>query len=253
MAFTTGVNTDAYINGVDLTSYLSGSDAGVSVDAVDVTPYGVASKTFIPGLPQTSVNVSGFFDPQTGGNELTLRAVLGTVATWTILPSGDTAGARGQAVAGFETDYRQSAPVAGAVSITAASMGTVPAEGVVVLAAKQQTGFAAAGTTSITGVDFGTALLGTGGTVSTGPLASYIHVFSGSGAGTVTVNVQHSATLGGTYTTLLSHTAFVASTAPTYERKLLVAGTTINEFLRTQVVFSGAGTVTLHNSVCRYS
>ena len=251
MAFTTGVNTDAYINGVDLTSYLSGDDVGASVDAIDVTPHGVTSKTYIPGLQQTSVNVSGFFDPQSGGNELTLRAVLGTVAMWTILPAGDTAGARGQAVYGFETDYRQSAPVAGAVSITASSQGTTPAEGIVVLAAKQQIGFAAAGTSNVTGVDFGTAL--SGGTVSTGALASYIHVFSGSGAGTVTVNIQHSTTLGGTYTTLVSHTAFVASTAPTYERKLLASGTTINEFLRAQVVFSGAGTVTIHNSVCRYS
>jgi hypothetical protein len=255
MAFTVGVNTDAYVNGIDLTPYLAGSDAGAAVDAVEITPYGATNnrKQYIPGLQQTTINVTGYFDPQTGGNELTLRSVLGTAATWTLLPSGDAAGARGQAVAGFETDLRHSAPVAGAVTITATSQGTVPAEGVVVLATKQTLSQASAGTSTVTGVDFGTALLGTGGTVSTGALSSYIHVFSGSGSGTVTVNVQHASTLGGTYSTLLSHTAFVASTAPTYERKLLVAGTSTNEFLRTQVVFSGAGTVSLHNSVCRYT
>lgn len=243
MANSIGARAVAYVNGYDLSSGISQTDVDYSEDAVDVTPFGQTARTFISGLENATLSVTGYYDSSAGAIDNVLSNMIGGTACWVIYEQGDVAGNRGHGIYGFETDYKVTAPVASAIGVTASAQSNAGPEGLTSIAAKQAFGFTAAGTTNTALIDFGTAM--SGGSVSTGGGQGWLQCFAGSGVANITVTLQHG-TVVGAMNNLTSFSTFAATSAPTYQYlPVSVAGTSLFEFMRAHVVADGAGTVTL--------
>lgn len=250
MANSIGAKAVAYVNGYDLSTGISQVDVDYPADAVDVTPYQNTARTFLTGLENGNISVTGYYDSSAGAIDNVLSAMIGGTAMWVVYEQGDVLGNRGHAIYGFETDYKVTAPVASAIGVTATAQSNHGPKGIVSIIPKQTVSSSGAGTVNFTAVDYGTNL--SGGTTSTGGARSFLQVFSGNGTAQITVNVQHGTAAVTGQTTFMTHTAFVAGSAPTYDYQTFASGTTINEFIRGQVVFPAGGTVVLAVGVTRY-
>lgn len=243
MAFVHGKQGAVYIGGYNLTSYLAKHDVKAQKDTADVSTLQQASKAYVAGMRDATLSFDGFFDGQANGVIARLNALFAvdTMDQWLVLPQGDAAGANGYGVSGCVTDYEPSGDVGSAVAVTFTAQSVVGIDPVTVL---QPLALQTAGGNSV-GQDFG------GGGARTNGLASYLVVTAGTSVTTATVKVQHSTTLGGTYTDLLTHTAVVQAGIPLSERLTVPVGTTINEFIRSLWTITGTN-ITFHHSAARF-
>lgn len=88
------------LNGQDLSSYVNNVGISITTAEIDTTPIGVVDKTFISGLNETSLSVSGFYASATIGPEGVFKAAMSLAApvAFAYRPTGQATGYQGQAI-----------------------------------------------------------------------------------------------------------------------------------------------------------
>jgi hypothetical protein len=189
-------------------------------------------------LADGTISTSGLFDSTAGASNDVLTGLIATEDnTFTVLPSGITAGNPAVIANGEMTSYEVSSPVGDVISISA----EVQADGGllhgVALTGLVNTGSASATTTGINN-----------GAATTGGALFNLHLVANDRAGAATIKVQHSAD-DSTYVDLVTFTAISASV--TAGESITSTGT-VNQYLRTLSTLAGAsGSVTYHISGAR--
>ena len=121
MAFIHGKGTAALYNEHDLSSYFNDGAASHSVETAETTVFGNDDKTYIVGLRDGTVSLSGMFDGSTDAVDDVLRQSLGTEdgGITTICYGGATAGNRASLAQVETTSYDISMPVSDVVAASA--------------------------------------------------------------------------------------------------------------------------------------
>lgn len=110
---------------VDLSAYLSNMDLDQLIAALETTTYLATggSKTFLSGLRDGKVGISGYFDPTLDAhmNGVIAAHAAGTLATASVVvgPAGLTTGLPKYSFEAILTDYKCTSPVAGIVTWSA--------------------------------------------------------------------------------------------------------------------------------------
>lgn len=89
MPFVHGKDSYFKIASTDLSAYLNNVTVSRSADTADTTAFGSGTRTFIAGLKDATITVSGMFDSAVYS---TIAGWLGTSQTWEYGPAGSTAG-----------------------------------------------------------------------------------------------------------------------------------------------------------------
>ena len=89
MPFVHGKDSYFKIASTDLSTYLNNVTVSRSADTADTTAFGSSTRSFIAGLKDATITVSGMFDSAVYS---TIAGWLGTSQTWEYGPAGSTAG-----------------------------------------------------------------------------------------------------------------------------------------------------------------
>lgn len=152
--FRHGKKTAVFLNATDMSPYLNEATTAREIEANETTTFGSDAKTYLTGLDDGTISLSGMFDGSANASDEVLEGRVGQDDNvLTVLPEGRVVGARAILANGDLTAYEISAPVADVIAINA----SVQADGGIrkgfVLAAQAGT---ASGTAS--SVDFGSTL-----------------------------------------------------------------------------------------------
>lgn len=230
MAFIHGKNTVVLFKDTNLSAYFNDSSASRSIETAETTTYGVAggSKTYITGLNDGTISLSGLFDGAVGAVDSTLTATIGTDGSHPVLVAseGIAIGKRAMIADIEQTSYEVSSPVADVVSVSAELQATGGIDSAVVLHALALE----SASTDSASVD-NSASSANGG-------VAHLHVTQNTRNGIVTVNVQHSAD-DVTFADLVTFTNVSSSTIGA-ERIVVAAGTTVNRYIRAKSTFAGS-------------
>lgn len=240
MAFLHGKGTAVLYRQYDLSSYFNDASVSRSVEPTETTAFGASSKTYIVGLKDGTVSLTGMFDGSANAVDEVLQARLGTEdgGLVTICYGGATAGNRVSISKVETTSYDVSAPVGDVVAASAEFQSDSGIDNGIAL-----TGLAAVSATGNGSSQDNSASSANGGVAS-------LHVTANSHDGGTTVKVQHSAD-DSTWVDLATFTAVGASTT-TSERVEVAAGTTVNRYLRANYTLAGAsGSITFILSFAR--
>lgn len=239
MAFLHGKGTAVLFNEYDLSSYFN--DAGVTrnVETAETTAFGNNSKTYIIGLMDGTLSLSGMFDGTAGAIDAVLAGVLGTenAAVTTVLYNGASIGNRVQLAQTEVTSYDVSAPVGDVV----AASTELQADGGV------DNGIALSALKAITATGTETAQDNSASSSNGG--VAHLHVTANAHDASAVFKVQHSAD-NIAWADLATFTT-VATTVTTAERVVVAAGTTVNRYLRAEYTLSGSGSITFQMSFAR--
>ncbi len=118
MAKKHGKNTVVTIAGSDLSAYISSSDFSRTASADETTSYGEDSRTYIPGLKDSTFSFSGFYDDAVAGPPDILIPLVGTSVAVVRQIEGVGSGLPNEAFSGVLTTYDESAPVDGVITIS---------------------------------------------------------------------------------------------------------------------------------------
>lgn len=224
MAFVHGKGTSVLLNAFDLSAYLNSADQTISVETAETTTFGSSSKSYVAGLRDGTVSLSGFFDGAANAVDSVISTALGsaTSSVLSVADEGLTIGNRALIVQAIDTSYQITGAVGDVVSISAefqadgtGTGGSGQYRGVVLSTLATQTG---TGPTSLTAVD------NTSGTAN--GLVANLHVTSN--AASLTVKIQHS-TDNVTFTDLVTFTTLAGTGT---EHKITTG--TVNRYLRVQ-------------------
>ena len=121
MAFLHGKNTAVLFNEHNLSSYFNDVSVSRSVETAETTAFGDSSKTYIVGLQDGTLSLSGMFDGSANAIDDVLSGVLGTEdgAVTTVFYGGTTTGNRCSIAKVEATSYDVSAPVGDVVAASA--------------------------------------------------------------------------------------------------------------------------------------
>src|SRR5262245_63538627 len=104
MAFQHGKEAKVYVNGWDLTTFLTEFAATLNGEAVDVTTFGDSWRDFISGLKTAQFSANGFFDGADDQQDEIISALTNVAdSIWLWFPQGDTLGNFGYGVSGIQT------------------------------------------------------------------------------------------------------------------------------------------------------
>ena len=232
--FRHGKNTVVLVDQYDLSGYFKESTTSRSVETAETTAFGGSAKTYISGLKDGTMNLSGMFDGSTGAVDQVLAAALGasTDNVVTVQIEGNTAGTMAHMLATQQTSYEVSSPVSDVVSVTSQLQADGGLESGRVLA--PATVVTTATTTNGTAVDNAAATTNGG--------VAHVHVSANANLGTTTIKVQHSVD-NSTWVDLVTF-ATVATTIKTAQRVEVASGTTVNRYLRSQITTASTGSIT---------
>jgi hypothetical protein len=179
MAFLHGKCTKVYLNGYDLTGYLSKIETGVTVDTADVTTFCNTAKKYIPGPVDSTLMAEGLYDGATGAVDDIINTALGAeYGLWSWYFGGDTAGNIGYGAKTINNEYNIMSTIDDAVRTTIGGQVSEGRERLIsLLALGQKTS-----TGSSTAIDNGADTTNGG--------SAYLHVTDVTG--TVSVKIEHS-------------------------------------------------------------
>ena len=121
MAFIHGKDTAVYIDEFDLSAYFNSADVSTSTETSESTAFGATSKSYITGLQDGTLSLSGMWDGATDASDEELQALLGSTTTPVITVRQGTAAIGGRAILGqaHEVNYSITNPVSDISAITA--------------------------------------------------------------------------------------------------------------------------------------
>lgn len=231
MGFIHGKNTGVLVGGGNLSAFFNEASASQDVETAETTAFGSSAKTYIIGLKDGTMSVSGMFDGAQGSVDEQIEAVLGAEAASvaTIAPEGLAVGKASYSCAARKTSYEVSSPVGDVVSTSLSIQADGGIDRGVLLAA------GAAVTTSGEGAGQDNSASTPNGGVA------FLHVTANTRNGASTFKVQHSVD-GVTYADLVTFTSVPSST--TSAERVAVTGT-VNRYLRASHAPGGStGSVT---------
>jgi hypothetical protein len=119
--FVHGKNTNVLLDEFDLSAYFNSVDVSATTDTAETTAFGSSSKSYIVGLADATLSLSGMFAQDADGSDEELSAILGSATTpiVSVLLDAGTIGNRAVAAKAHETSYAISSPVADIVTVTA--------------------------------------------------------------------------------------------------------------------------------------
>jgi hypothetical protein len=239
MAFIHGKGTAVLFNGHNLSGFFNDAGANRSVETAETTVFGKNSKTYIVGLMDGTISLSGLFDGAANAVDAVIQATLGTEnsGVTTLLYNGATAGNRVQMAITETTSYDISAPVGDVVSATAELQAD---EGI-------DNGIALSNLKAITATGSETSQDNSASTSNGG--VAHLHVTANSHNDDAVFKVQHSAD-DSIWADLVTFTT-VATTVTTAQRVVVAAGTTVNRYLRAEYTLAGTGSITFQISFAR--
>lgn len=238
MAYIHGKNTGVLVDASDLTSYFNEASASQDVETAETTTFGNSAKTYIIGLKDGTMSVSGMFDGAEGAVDEVISTSLGsaTAGYTTIAPEGLTIGKASYSCQARKTSYEVSSPVGDVVSTSM----SIQADGGI------DRGVLLGAATAVTSTGEGAGQ--DGGAASSDGAAGYLHVTANTRDGSSTFKVQHSAD-NVTYADLITFTAVGSST--TTSEKVEVTGT-VNRYVRASHAPGGStGSVTYTMAIAR--
>lgn len=220
MAFVYGKNTVVLFGGYPLTGYFNEASVSESAEPAETTAFGNNAKTYVMGLVDGTMSLSGMFDGATNGVEQVMTTVLGSAnaSVVSVAPEGNALGKVAYGCNARLTSFEVSAPVGDVVSLSSEVQADGGIDRAVILAPA----------TAYTATANGTNVDNTTSTTNGG--VAYIHVTANTRDGACTFKVQHSAD-NSTWADLATFANTTASTL-TAERVVVAAGTTVNRHLR---------------------
>jgi len=248
--FAHGKGTNVFVDVYNLSTFFNNADTTQSVDTAETTSFTASSKSYIVGLKDQTVSLSGLYSQDAGGSDVVLSSILGTATTPIVTISLTGSGIGNRAVLGraHETNYSISSPVADVTSVTAdftASTDAVANQTLglasgVMLTAGGSIAYGSLG--NLTAVD--NAASSTNGGMAT------LHVTANSiSGGNTTIKVQHSAD-NSTWVDLITFTAVSASTTA---KQLTAVSGTINRYVRATASTAGSsGSITYNVAIARF-
>ena len=241
MPFIHGKSAIVLQNEFNLSSYFNEVSASRSVETAETTNFNSGgAKSYITGLQDGTLSLSGMFDGAVGAVDEEMASVIGVNANnvITVSVTGSLAiGTRLITTGGKLTSYEVTAPVGDVVSANA----EFQADGGVSSAISLCTLSAATATTLSTSHD-GTVSSANGGFAN-------LHVTANTMNVNCTFKVQHSAD-NSTWVDLVTFST-VATTVVTAERVSVATGTTVNRYLRASLTTAATGSVTYHINFAR--
>lgn len=236
--FRHGKATAVLLNGTNMSPFLNEATTTTEIETSEVTTFGDQDKAYIVGLADGTISTSGLFDSTAGASNDVLTGLIATEDnTFTVLPSGVTAGNPAVIANGQMTSYEVSSPVGDVISISA----EVQADGGL-LHGVALTGLVSTGSASAT-----TTGINNGAATTSGALFN-LHLTANDRNGSATMKVQHSAD-DVTYVDLVTFSSISASV--TAGESITSTGT-VNQYLRTLSTLAGSsGSVTYNISAAR--
>lgn len=238
MANIHGKESVVLVKAFDLSSYFTNATPSNSVEAAETTTFGNNDKTYIAGLRDGTLALSGLFDGAADAVDEELSAILGDNAghVVTVGYNGTTVGNTARLLTGKLTAYDVNAPVADVVDVSA----TYQADGGIhrgvflhALEAETETGSEAS--------------VNNGASTAYGALGN-LHVTSVAGGGTWTFKAQDSAN-NSDWADLITFTNVTAPTSQASE----VTGT-VDQYTRADWSVSGGtgNSITFAMALARY-
>lgn len=238
MAFSHGKTSAQFLGKYDVSSYLTELSAPGEIEASETTTFGNGSKTYIVGLADGTISLSGFFDGSANAIDAIAADLAGDLdVPFTGVFGSLAIGSRCYLGQGIITSYEPSSSVADVNSISAELQTSEGLDGGIILAAARSV--ATATTTSETGQNNSAA--------STNGGVAVLHVTANAQSDNTVVKVQHSAD-NSSWSDLITFST-VATTVKTAERKT-VSGT-VNQYVRATSTTSGTGAVVYTVSFAR--
>jgi hypothetical protein len=231
MAFVHGKSSGVLVGAGNLSTFFNEASASQDVETAETTTFGSSAKSYIIGLKDGTMSVSGMFDGDESAVDKQIEAALGVDAASvaTIAPEGLAVGKASYSCAARKTSYEISSPVGDVVSTSLSIQADGGIDRGVLLGANT------AATTAATGTAQDNAASSANGG------AGYLHVTANTRDGSSTFKVQHSSD-NVTFADLVTF-ASVSSTTATAER-IAVTGT-VNRYLRASHAPGGSsGSVT---------
>ena len=112
--FVHGRGTQVYLDEFIMSDYFNSADVALTNDTAEVTAYGATSKSYLLGLADGTLSMSGMWTADTDGSDEELQAILGSAsaANITIAQAAGTIGNRATIARCDEVNYSISNPVA---------------------------------------------------------------------------------------------------------------------------------------------
>jgi hypothetical protein len=233
--FRHGKRTAVFLNATDMSPYLNDATVTREIEANDTTTFGSTSRSYIVGMDDGGLSLSGMFDGTANASDAILSGqILQADSVLTILPEGTAQASRAILAQGDMTAYEVSMPVADVVAISSAFQ----ADGGV------RQGFNLDTTTrttsgTATSVDFGS-------TLSNGAIF-HLHVTSNTNGSATTFKVQDSSN-NSSFTDVATFTT-VNGSATTSQRTVVT--TSVNRYLRTVATTGGTAAYSYNISAAR--
>ena len=252
--FVHGKGTKVYLDEFEMTTYFNSADVTFNNETAEITAFGATSKSYLLGLADGTLSMSGMWNQETDGSDEELHAILGsaTAANITVAEAAGTIGNRATIARCDETNYSISNPVADVSTITADFQGTAnrAAPGSMTYGSTSGSQW-----TSGASIDYNAlgALTGVDGTASsTAGGAALLHVPTNSvGGGVTTIKVQHdSASDFSSAADLISFTNVAAATKTS---EMVVCSGTVNRYVRVTASSAGSsGSITFMVTFARF-
>ena len=248
--FEHGKDTGVLVDEFDLSTYFNSVDISHTIDTAETTGFGSTSRSYIVGLRDGTISLSGMFAQDTDGSDEELAAILGSATTpiVTVKHGGSTIGNRATVAKAHETSYAISSPVADIVTVTADFNASTDTTSNLLLSIAE-------------GVQ-----LSTGGSIafgSLGNLASHDSTASSSNGGVANLHVTANTVAGGTTTIKVQDSAddstwadlitFTAVGASTVTSQQSVVTGTVDRYLRVTASTAGSsGSISFHVAFARF-
>lgn len=247
--FVHGKGTSVLIDEFDLSAYFNSVDVSTSIDTAETTAFGANSKSYITGLRDGTLSLSGMWSADTDGSDEELSAILGATTTPVVTVEFDagTIGNRATLARAHETSFSISSPVADVVTVTAdfnASADTAAGVNLSIANGVQLT----TGSSIAFGSLGDLASVDNGASSANGGMGIF-HVTANTLDGDALIKVQHSAD-DSTFADLL----FFGATAGTTSSGVRTATGTIQRYIRVTASSATAtsGSITFHVAFARY-
>lgn len=246
MAFSHGKDTRVIFNGLNLSQQLREASVSVTVDTPETTTFGSTAKSYVVGVPDSRVELSGLFTNNEGGVGFDaasqFEAALGGASPYllTLCPAGFGLGAPAKTISVLEAQYQVGTTISDVASIQSSFQGTGRIYSGVSLGDFWTSGFTA--TTTGSTLD---------NTVATAGGAACVLQMSNFRNAAVTVTVEHS-TDNSSWATLATFAAVNAMSVSSQTVLVGAAASTPRRYVRALLTCSaGTGTAFANVSITR--
>lgn len=248
--FIHGKGSKVLLDEFDLSAYFNSLDVSQTLETAETTGFGSTSKSYIPGLADATLSLSGMFSQDTDGSDEELQAVLGSATTplVTVILEAGAIGKPAIVAKAHETNYALSSPVGDIVTITADFNASTDATAN--LKYGLRSGKSLTANASIAFGSLGNlASVDNGASTTAGGVAN-LHVTANTiTGGNTTIKIQESAD-NSTWADLITFTAVGASTNTSQQS--VVTGTVARYLRATASTAGGAGAITFHIGFARF-